>query len=59
MYGTMSPLEGSFSEYIKAPIHQVAKAWISGKKLSMEEIASLPLVRLTAWQALPQHVIAN
>jgi NADPH:quinone reductase-like Zn-dependent oxidoreductase len=60
----MPPLQGSFSEYVKAPIHQVAKAPImggggGGTTLSMEEMASLPLVGLTAWQALQPHIVPN
>ncbi|KAG7367360.1 NADPH:quinone reductase [Nitzschia inconspicua] len=49
VYGTMPPLQGSFAEYIRVPCHQLAKAPCSA---SIEEIACLPLVGLTAWQAL-------
>jgi len=45
---------GSFAELIAINEHAVA---IAPKKLSMEEAASIPLVGLTAWQALIE--IAN
>jgi NADPH:quinone reductase-like Zn-dependent oxidoreductase len=51
-------MQGSFSEYIKVPIHQIAKAPSSTTtNVSMEEIATLPLVGLTAWQSLSPYVI--
>jgi NADPH:quinone reductase-like Zn-dependent oxidoreductase len=49
VYGTMPPLQGSFAEYVRVPCHQVAKA---PSNMTPEEIACLPLVGLTAWQAL-------
>ena len=60
VYGTMPPLQGSFSEYIKVPVHQIATAPSSTTtNVSMEEIAALPLVGLTAWQSLSPYVIPN
>jgi len=55
VYGTMPPLQGSFAEYVRAPLHQIARAPRSSA-ITMEEIASLPLVGLTAWQALSPHL---
>jgi NADPH:quinone reductase-like Zn-dependent oxidoreductase len=49
VFGTMPPLQGSCAEYIQVPLHQVAK---SPQQWSMEEAAAMPLVGLTAWQAL-------
>jgi NADPH:quinone reductase-like Zn-dependent oxidoreductase len=65
VYGTMPPLQGSYAEYVQVPLHQIARAPISNNNnknnnkasLTMEEIASLPLVGLTAWQALSPYVI--
>ena len=53
VYGTMPPLVGSCAEYIQVPIHQVAKMPTT---FSMEQAAALPLVGLTAWQALSPHI---
>lgn len=50
VYGTMPPLQGSFAEYIRVPCHQVARA--PAKNATVDEIACLPLVGLTAWQSL-------
>jgi NADPH:quinone reductase-like Zn-dependent oxidoreductase len=53
VFGTMPPFGGSCADYICAPIHQIAKA---SDCLSFEECAALPLVGLTAWQALSPHI---
>jgi len=52
VFGTMPPLSGSCAEYINAPVDQIAK---KSKKLSYEEAAALPLVGLTALQALQPY----
>lgn len=44
---------GTFAEYIAIDEKDVA---FKPKNLSMEEAASLPLVALTAWQALTEHL---
>lgn len=49
VFGAMPPLQGSCADYIYAPIDQLAKA---PETLSLEECAALPLIGLTAWQAL-------
>jgi len=49
VYGTASPLYGSCKEYVLVPNHQISK---KPKNLSFEEAASLPLVGITAIQAL-------
>lgn len=54
VFGTMPPRKGSCANFIHVPLHQVAKippAW------SMEEAAAMPLVGLTAWQALSPHIV--
>jgi len=56
VYGAMPPLNGSCAEYIQVPLHQIAKAKPSW---SMEEAAAMPLVGLTCWQALHQHIVPN
>jgi NADPH:quinone reductase-like Zn-dependent oxidoreductase len=50
VYGTMPPLKGSLKEYVLVPLHQIAKS--PSRNLSPIEIAALPLVGLTALQAL-------
>lgn len=68
VYGTMPPFQGSFADYVRVPLHQVARAPskiargdAAGSKneqpLTVEEVASLPLVGLTAWQALSPCVV--
>jgi len=54
VYGTMPPLQGSCGEYVSVPVHQIAEA---PQSLSLEECAALPLVGLTAWQALSPCII--
>lgn len=54
VYGTMPPLTGSFSEFIRVPVHQIARA---PSTWSMEEAAAMPLVGLTAWQALRPRIL--
>ena len=56
VYGITSPFDGSFAEYIQVPASQVAKA---PDHLSLEECAALPLVGLTAIQALSPFVVPN
>ena len=56
VFGTMPPLQGTCADYICAPIHQIAKA---SDRLSMEECAALPLVGLTAWQALSPYIVRD
>jgi NADPH:quinone reductase-like Zn-dependent oxidoreductase len=53
VYGTMPPLQGSYAEYIQVPCHQIARAPTNA---TVEEIACLPLVGLTAWQSLSPHI---
>lgn len=70
VYGTMPPLQGSFADYVRVPLHQIAKAPANiafgegsntassnVESLTVEEIASLPLVGLTAWQALSPYIV--
>jgi reticulon-4-interacting protein 1, mitochondrial len=54
VFGTMPPLKGSCAEYISVPSHQLAEA---PRCLSSEECAALPLVGLTAWQALSPYIV--
>jgi NADPH:quinone reductase-like Zn-dependent oxidoreductase len=54
VYGTMPPLQGSYAEYIQVPCHQVARA---PTNVTVEEIACLPLVGLTAWQSLSPYIM--
>jgi NADPH:quinone reductase-like Zn-dependent oxidoreductase len=54
VFGTMPPLQVSCAEYVKVPLNQIAKA---PNKLTLTESAALPLVGLTAWQALSPHIM--
>ena len=54
VFGTMPPLKGSCAEYISVPSHHLAKAPIC---ITSEECAALPLVGLTAWQALSPCIV--
>ena len=56
VFGTMPPLQGSCADYICAPMDQIA---IASDQLSWEECAALPLVGLTAWQALSPHIVRD
>lgn len=49
VYGTVPPLYGSLREYLVAPLHQISA---KPKSLSFAQAAALPLVGLTAYQAL-------
>jgi reticulon-4-interacting protein 1, mitochondrial len=49
VFGTLPPFVGTLSEYVMAPIDQI---YYMPSNLSYEETASLPLVGLTALQAL-------
>ena len=53
VFGTMPPLHGTLSDYIMAPKHQI---YHKPKTLSFIEAAGLPLVGLTALQALRPYV---
>mmetsp|Transcript_38551 Transcript_38551/g.93401 ORF Transcript_38551/g.93401 Transcript_38551/m.93401 type:complete len:547 (+) Transcript_38551:45-1685(+) len=54
VFGTMPPLKGSFATFVEVPTHQIA---VAPSKLSMTECAALPLVGLTALQALKPWII--
>jgi NADPH:quinone reductase-like Zn-dependent oxidoreductase len=56
VFGTMPPLKGSCADYLEVPVHQLAKAPGS---LTLEEAAALPLVGLTAWQALSPCIVRD
>ncbi len=56
VFGAMPPLQGSCADYICAPHDQIAKA---PDTLSLEECAALPLVGLTAWQALSPYIVRD
>lgn len=53
VFGTMPPFHGTLSDYIMAPKHQI---YHKPKALSFVEAAGLPLVGLTALQALQPYV---
>jgi NADPH:quinone reductase-like Zn-dependent oxidoreductase len=53
VFGSMPPLQGSCAEYVRVPLHQLSKA---PSQLTLTESAALPLVGLTAWQALSPHM---
>lgn len=53
VYGDMPPLSGSLAEYILAPVDQLT---LAPRNLTPLELAALPLVGLTALQALSPHV---
>lgn len=52
VFGTMPPMQGTCAEYISVPVDQVCK---KPTQLSFEEAAALPLVGLTALQALEPY----
>jgi reticulon-4-interacting protein 1, mitochondrial len=52
VFGTLPPFEGTLSEYVFAPIDQIHHM---PSNLSYEEAAGLPLVGLTALQALSPY----
>jgi NADPH:quinone reductase-like Zn-dependent oxidoreductase len=56
VFGTMPPLKGSCAPYIVVPTHQVA---CMPRNISFAQAAALPLVGLTAWQALQPHLVAG
>jgi NADPH:quinone reductase-like Zn-dependent oxidoreductase len=53
VFGTMPPFHGTLAEYIVAPLHQVH---YKSNKHSFAQAAALPLVGLTALQALSPHI---
>jgi NADPH:quinone reductase-like Zn-dependent oxidoreductase len=56
IFGTMPSLHGTLAEYIVTPLHQV---YYKSKKHSFAEAAALPLVGLTALQALSPNIQSN
>jgi NADPH:quinone reductase-like Zn-dependent oxidoreductase len=57
IFGTMPPLKGSCAPYIVVPTHQVA---CMPRNISLfAQAAALPLVGLTAWQALQPHLVSG
>jgi len=56
VFGTMPPFEGTLVEYVAAPVDQIC---YMPKSLSFVEAAALPLVGLTALQALRPHISAE
>ena len=54
VFGTMPPLKGSFATFVEVPTHQIA---VAPATLSMTECAALPLVGLTALQALKPCIV--
>jgi NADPH:quinone reductase-like Zn-dependent oxidoreductase len=56
IFGTTPPLKGSCAPYIVVPTHQVA---CMPRNISFAQAAALPLVGLTAWQALQPHIMAG
>lgn len=53
VFGTMPPMAGTLAEYISVPIDQIS---YMPKNYSFDQAAALPLVGLTALQALSPHV---